>query len=148
MYIYAKRIDHKNLCIVQQNYNKCRVLLLNGKRFDFPDYKAASRKVWHITNSALGVESYSWTAWMAKSELEARINARLDRALAKAAAESSQEDEADDDRGERNMLARQYYRNMANELASEPEFLDNSEEDQDTDFHDDDDDSGDDVRGW
>lgn len=131
MYIYTKRIDHKTLVVVQQSFNKCRVLLLNGKRFDFADYKTASRKVWHITNSALGVESYSWTGWMAKSKLEARINARLDRALAKTAAESSQEED-DDDRGERDMLARQYYRNMANELASEPEFLDDSEE-QDVD---------------
>lgn len=79
--VYARRIDHKTLVIVHQSYNKCRVLLLNGKRFDFPDYKTASRKVWHITNSS--VESYPWTGWMAKNELEARINARLDRALVK-----------------------------------------------------------------
>lgn len=129
MYIYAKRIDHVNLCIVQHNFGRCRVLLYKGKRADFTLFAKAKAKVWQLEQT-LG-KGAEWTAWMAKSELEARINARLDRALVKTVAESSQ-GEDDDDRGERDMLARQYYRNMANELASEPEFLDDSEE-QDVD---------------
>jgi hypothetical protein len=79
MYIYTKRIDHVNLCIVMHNFGRCRVLLYKGKRADFTDFKKAKAKVWQLEQT-LG-KGAEWTGWMAKSELEARINARLDRAL-------------------------------------------------------------------
>ena len=91
MYIYAKRIDHKTLVVVQQLFGRCRVLLHKGKRADFTEFKKAKAKVWQLEQT-LG-KGAEWTGWMAKSELEERINARLDRALAALASMSGDTDE-------------------------------------------------------
>ena len=128
----VKRIDSNAVAIVQYSGKLARVLLNSeGKRVDFPTFAKAKGKIWHIESAKA---KFHWTPWYLKVTMDEQINARLDRALAKelALVESSQEED-DDDRGERNMLAREYYRNMANELAHEPEFLDGSEEDFDID---------------
>ena len=77
--IYTKRfstVDTNGLCIVQYRGSQCRVFVgKDGKWARFPDFKAASRKIWHLEQA--GADNFEWTAPMLKTEFYALVQARL-----------------------------------------------------------------------
>lgn len=78
--IYTKRIDDVSLAIVHYNGPLVRVLMKQGKRVDFTDWKSAKKKVWHVNQA--GVQGFEWSQYMTKAEFQKRIDERLNKALA------------------------------------------------------------------
>lgn len=77
--IYTKRIDDVSLAIVHYNGPLVRVLMKQGKRVDFTDWKSAQKKVWHVNQA--GVQGFEWSQYMTKAEFQKRIDERLNKAL-------------------------------------------------------------------